>query len=101
MNNWLAVLLILIIAAVVCTFAHVTSLLRARREYQAALRRLKQDPSSPDTRREALARGTRYSALIGNWRGVAVFDEVALMNDINAACAAVIERPRPASLPDD
>ena len=61
---------------------------RAWRIYQEALHRLKSDPSNPNLREEALRAGRYFSNMSRNWRGVTLFDEVALMNDINAACAA-------------
>jgi hypothetical protein len=61
----------------------------ARGRYEAALGRLKSEPSSPDQRQITLELGRAYSNLIRDKKGNTVFDEVALMNDINAACAAV------------
>ena len=61
---------------------------KARKAYQDALRRLKADPANPDLRQQTLNLGRVYSNLTRNMRGVSLFDEVALMNDINAACAA-------------
>lgn len=59
---------------------------RARSEYYACLERLKQSPGDPQLHQAALELGRDYSRCTrkGN---VALYDEVALMNDINAACA--------------
>ncbi|HWS70893.1 MAG TPA: hypothetical protein VN605_02210 [Thermoanaerobaculia bacterium] len=66
----------------------------ARRAYVEALGRLKLDPANPDLRAETLRLGREYSALTRKNRNVTLFDEVALLNDINAACAAVsVQRP--------
>lgn len=61
---------------------------RARDAYHNALHRLKRDPTNPDLRGETLSLGRAYANLMRDRRGVALFDEVALSNDINAACAA-------------
>jgi len=68
---------------------------RARQHYQRSLSRLKSDPANADLRQSTLGLGRAYSNLTRNKKGVTVFDEVALMNDINAACAgaAVLNLP--------
>jgi hypothetical protein len=48
---------------------------------------LKSDPVNAELRQYALHLGRTYSNLTRNKKGVTVFDEVALMNDINAVCA--------------
>lgn len=59
----------------------------ARDAYFDALRRLKANPTNADLRQTTLQLGRTYSNLTRNKSGVTVFDEVALSNDINAACA--------------
>lgn len=59
----------------------------AREAYQQALAMLKADPRNPDLRQQTLALGRAYSNLMRDKKGQTIFDEVALMNDINAACA--------------
>ena len=59
----------------------------ARQEYLRSLNRLKSDPTNPNLRQRTLELGRVYSNLTRDKKGVTVFDEVALMNDINAACA--------------
>ena len=59
--------------------------------YQAALERLKVSPSDPRIREQALELGRRYASWTrhaAGQGGVTLFDEVALANDIQAACAA-------------
>ncbi len=56
--------------------------------YRHALADLRNDPANPHLREEALGRGRAYSNLTRGRRGVTPFDEVALLNDLNAACAA-------------
>jgi hypothetical protein len=74
---------------------------RARAAYQSSLTHLKQDPANPDLREETLRLGRAYASLMRSRGGVALFDEVALSNDINAACAAAArpqrELPPPAA----
>jgi hypothetical protein len=55
--------------------------------YHHSLELLKQDPRNADLRQETLRLGRVYSNLARNSKGVTVFDEVALMNDINTVCA--------------
>jgi hypothetical protein len=59
----------------------------ARDAYFDALKRLKANPTSADLRESTLQLGRTYSNLTRNKSGVTVYDEVALSNDINAACA--------------
>ncbi|NWD71790.1 hypothetical protein HX870_29710 [Pseudomonas gingeri] len=77
---------------------------KARKAYQASLTHLKADPRNADLRQQTLALGRAYSNLMRDKKGRTVFDEVALMNDINAACSGASEFPvsPPApSAPDD
>jgi hypothetical protein len=67
--------------------------------YQDGLRELKNDPANPHLREQTLALGRQYSSLTRNSRGVMIFDEVALMNDINAACAAAASPRHATALP--
>lgn len=60
---------------------------QAFESYRRSLELLKQHPSNPDLRQRALEWGRHYSNLTRDKRGVTVYDEVALANDINAACA--------------
>src|SRR6185369_13818480 len=59
----------------------------AKDAYFDALRRLKANPTNADLRQTTLQLGRAYSNLTRNKSGVTIFDEVALSNDINAACA--------------
>jgi hypothetical protein len=70
---------------------------RARIAYQDALARLKRDPANPDLREETLYLGRAYSNLTRSRKGVTLFDEVALSNDINAACAGALRHDRNAA----
>lgn len=56
--------------------------------YQRSLQDLKQRPNDANLREKAVRLGREYSDLTRKKRGVTVYDEVAIMNDIGAACAA-------------
>jgi type II secretory pathway pseudopilin PulG len=74
----------------------------ARIAYQTSLAQLKQNPTNADLKQTTLALGRIYSNLTRDKEGLTTFDEVALMNDINAACASatVASNPnQPASEP--
>lgn len=64
-----------------------------------AIRRVALTPPIATGREQTLALGRHYSSLTRNSRGVTLFDEVALMNDINAACAAAAMPRHVAALP--
>lgn len=59
----------------------------ARDAYQTSLAQLKRNPTNANCRQRTLQLGRVYSNLTRNKKGVTIFDEIALMNDINAACA--------------
>ncbi len=84
------VIFLIIVAVVIAIIASQNDGARKKAlgAYREALHRLKADPTNPNLREETLRLGRTYSNLTRNRRGVTVFDEVALMNDINAACAA-------------
>lgn len=70
-----------------------SNLRKAHRAYRESLERLKERPSDPDLRQVALNRGRYYSNLTRKRRGVTVYDEVAISNDIGAACASANQAP--------
>ena len=65
--------------------------------YQSSLGQLKHDPTNADLKQRTLALGREYSNLTRDSRGVSLFDEVALSNDINAACAGATRNQHQAS----
>ena len=94
--------LILIVTAV--SIALIVMILQARwnaqQAYLESLEQLKHNPADPHLRQETLRLGRIYASKVRSSGRVAVFDEVALMNDINAACAAVsVARPLQAATP--
>lgn len=88
MNDQIFVLIIVCIVVVFVAGAILRNywqeqLAEAQRAYEDALLNLKQHPNNPDFREMTLRLGRIYSSLANR----SIFDEMALMNDINAACA--------------
>ena len=65
---------------------------RARQNYQNGLEQLKSAPTNPDLKQTVLELGRHYSALSREAKGQTIFDEVALMNDLNAATAGAVTK---------
>lgn len=88
-------LIVVVVVAVGILYAWIseTAKTEARQAYQKALASLKVDPRNADLRQQTLALGRTYSNLMRDKKGQTVFDEVALMNDINAACAGASDFP--------
>jgi hypothetical protein len=86
------VILILVIAVIWAAAASANAAQQRKEEarinYQSSLGELKTTPANADLRQRTLELGRIYSNLMRDQKGHTVFDEVALMNDINAACAA-------------
>lgn len=59
----------------------------AERTYRNALRDLKRNPNNPDLKQKTLALGRQYSAICRENNAATIYDEMAIMNDINAATA--------------
>ncbi len=82
---------------------------KAEEDYKEALDELRGDPTNAILRQNALKLGRIYSNLARDAKGVTIFDEVALMNDINAVCGGAtnitgtpvsnITQPLPSSTP--
>ena len=71
---------------------------RAKEEYEASLDRLQSDPNNPALRTQTLKIGRHYIEIVKaqahltkDTSGIDTFDEMSLMNDINAACARSTE----------
>ena len=71
----------------------------AKGKYQASLRQLTAAPGDPNLKQTTLALGRSYSNLTRNRKGVTIFDEMALMNDLNAATAGVYSKVSASSTP--
>ncbi len=62
-------------------------IIEAKINYQAILEKLKANPTNPEIREKTLELGRLYVNYARGETGVTAFDELAMMNDINAACA--------------
>ena len=60
---------------------------RKRNAYSTALNELRNDPTNPNLHEKALMAGRIYSAATREGKGVTLFDETALANDIRAVTA--------------
>lgn len=63
---------------------------KAKKDYHNSLQALTQDPANAPLKQQTLALGRVYANLTRNKKGVAMYDEVAMGNDINAACAGAM-----------
>ena len=89
METIIVIALIAIVGfAIYSGMAQAKAMEAAKQAYLEALSALKLDPHDADHKQRTLALGRTYSNLTSDKKGNTLFDEVALMNDINAACAA-------------
>lgn len=87
----LVIVVVLMIGSIIVTHDRklaAEEISEAGQEYQRSLATLRSNPTNADLRQMTLQLGRIYSNLTRDKKGVTVYDEVALMNDINAACAA-------------
>jgi len=89
----IGIIVIVVAAAIWSGIQKQKALERAKKAYLEALAQLKGSPTNADLKQHTLALGRAYSHLTRDKKGVSLFDEVALMNDINAACAAASVTP--------
>lgn len=86
-GGFIIILVLIIVASISSANQQAKVLAEAKAAYQESLSKLKSNSMNADLRQRTLALGRSYSNLTRNKKGVTVFDEIALMNDINAACA--------------
>ena len=84
---WLWIVGLIFVGAVYMAMQAEKQKQLALKGYQDSLAQLKRQPANADLRQKTLALGRAYSNLMRDKKGNTIFDEVALMNDINAACA--------------
>ena len=87
------IVVLVIVASVASANSQAKTQAQAKATYEHSLTELKSDPANADLRQRTLQLGRNYSNLTRNKKGVTVFDEVALMNDISAACAGATSLP--------
>jgi hypothetical protein len=80
-------IVVAVIVAIASANGKAAQLEAARQAYQNSLANLKKQPTNADVKQRTLALGRTYSNLTRDSKGVTMFDEVALSNDISAACA--------------
>ncbi len=86
--EWSIILIVIVvIGGIVFGISEAEKLAKEKEAYEESLEELKHDPTNANLRQETLRLGRVYSNSTRNNKGVTIFDEVALMNDINAACA--------------
>jgi hypothetical protein len=88
MTPFFIFLVIVVIVALLAGNAEGKKLLQAKQAYLSSLENLKKEPRNADLRQKTLELGRTYSNLTRDSKGVTMYDEMALMNDIGAACAA-------------
>lgn len=81
------VIIAVVVIAIAIAVGKAQRKARAKKAYEGSLAKLKREPNDPDLRAKALQLGRHYSNLLRDSKGRTMFDEVAIMNDINAACA--------------
>ncbi len=96
------VAIVIIVSSVMNAEYRKQQLEAAKMDYARSLTRLKETPVDPQLCEQTLAKGRVYSKLTREDKAVTVYDEVAILNDINAACAAVAtivapESPKPSA----
>lgn len=91
-------LLITVVLALVVSFkAESKRLNEVRENYFSALADLRRDPTNRHLREYTFVLGRIYSELTRSREEGAVYDEIALSNDIIAACAAPVSPSPPSS----
>ncbi len=94
MDGCWIILVVMLVVAVIWTVVQTQARQKAREAYQNALASLRYDPTDSYKREETLRLGREYSNLTRNRSGVTIFDEVALSNDISAACAGAVKQQK-------
>jgi hypothetical protein len=88
MELFWAILVVVVLGGIAHAIWKANATEAARLAYVESLGRLKSAPTNANLKQHTLALGRDYSNLTRDNKGNTVFDEIALMNDINAACAA-------------
>ena len=96
MGTFITVVLLVGAFVVYLAIKHSSAIIAAKKSYEESLSELTLAPTNPELKQRTLALGRTYSNLTRDQKGQTIFDEVALMNDINAACAAATSLRRAA-----
>lgn len=98
---WIAgiVLIMLLVGGIITANNKSKELMRVKQHYLDSLNALKRNPNSSEIRQRTLSFGRAYASSAKNSSGTTVFDEVALKNDIDAACAGAVVAKREIAMP--
>ena len=97
---WTWIIVGIVVLAIFGWLSGASAKAQALAKYKNALNELKKEPGNADVRQRTLELGRIYANLVRNNKGHSIFDEVMLMNDINAACAATQAVVANAAIPD-
>ena len=88
MKTFIIIIVIIVIIGIWGGISLSNQVQKAKENYEKSLAKLKENPTDADLKQATLELGRIYSNLTRDSKGVTTVDEIALMNDINAACAA-------------
>ena len=88
MKTFIIIIVIIVIIGIWGGIYLSNQVQKAKENYEKSLAKLKENPTDADLKQATLELGRIYSNLTRDSKGVTTVDEIALMNDINAACAA-------------
>ena len=88
MKTFIIIIVIIVIIGIWGAISLSNQVQKAKENYEKSLAKLKENPTDADLKQATLELGRIYSNLTRDSKGVTTVDEIALMNDINAACAA-------------
>lgn len=88
MKIFIIIIVIIVIIGIWGGISRSNQVKKAKENYEKSLAKLKENPTDADLKQATLELGRIYSNLTRDSNGVTTVDEIALMNDINAACAA-------------
>ena len=87
METLVLIVIVVVVVVAIGVSAQAKELRQAQERYDSALRQLDTSPGSIEARKSALEAGRAFAALArkqAGAKGVAIFDEVALSNDLAA-----------------
>ena len=83
---WPCIMIGMVVLGIVGGFMSRAARDDAEAAYQTSLLRLRRDPANASLRKRTIELGRVYTNASRNSKGIAYFDETALMNDISEAC---------------
>jgi len=101
---WVGILVGAVVFGILIAMANAKALGAARVAYETALEKLSAAPHDNDLRVAALSAGRNYATIArkqAGAKGVAVFDEIALQNDLTARLGSGVAASTPAPAAED